>query len=552
MSRAALPSVPRWLVLSAFAVTFFFTFLLHLAVLRAEFVWDDLQITADDYIHDASHWSDVLTFRTLQRDILDNNRPAMLLTLMSDAALWGRNPVGYHITNVMLHAANAALLCYLTMHVLFRLCSAQRLELSPRWIAISAIGAALLFAVHPLVVEAVSVVAFREDLQATFFILAALVVATRLDIATRRFARAGIVVGSLLFVILAIATKESAIAAPVLLFAYWVGCRTAAPVSVSADRAWKLLMSGAVVVVVAFLVARFTLPPAISDVYVSAPRRIADSAADWFVAQSRINAFHFERVFHLEVLSSDYTPQSLQHIGQITAMMVNVIVLVLLGWLAWRNRLARLGVVLVVAGMAAVSNLAPLYNPIADRYLYLPLAGAALIVAALLAVAGKTMVIRLALLGVTCIALAILASRNLERQRVFHDDVALWNDALRKTPSSVTAHNLRGWALYAAGQYAPALASFEQALKNSGGTEPDSWAAGALACFALGETAEAERTYRRAVELQPRFRNPRFIKRCYFWRDEYLQRLAVIARPTGLWIESPAQPDTPATVMRSK
>ena len=56
----------------------------------------------------------------------------------------------------------------------------------------------------------------------------------------------------------------------------------------------------------------------------------------------------------------------------------------------------------------------------------------------------------------------------------------------------------------------------------------------------MGDAAEAERGYRRAVQIAPLFRNPRLIKRAFLWRDEYLAQLAVIARPTGLWIEAAA------------
>ena len=537
-------------------VAFALTFLLHLSVLGADFVWDDLQITADDYVHNPANWPDVLTFRTLERDIIDNNRPVMLLSLMADAALYGRHPLGYHVTNVLLHAANAALVCYLALRLLPSVLGRRRIAPPAWWAVASTLGPALLFAAHPLNVEPISVIAFREDPQTTFFVLIALTCATQIIEPTCARRRTLLVILGSISVALAIGTKESAVAAPLALLAYaWTqrrapsaggadlslsGRSTTGPLAGARSHAnvalWSLVGAAALIVAI-FFVARYALRPATSEVFVSAPRRIADSFGGWFIAQSRINAFHLERVFHFRALSSDYTPLSLKHISGAVGIGATVVSLAALAWLATRGRLMLIGAVLIFAGMAAVANLAPLYNPIADRYLYLPLAGAALLGAGVLTIAGTTAVRRVLLGSALAVTLIIVAAHSVARQRVFHDDVSLWTDALEKTPESVVAGNLRGWELYARGDFAAALASFEIALKNSGGREPDSWAAGALCCRALGHVAEAERGYRRAVEVSPLFRNPRLIKRGLLWHDEYLAELAVIARPTGLWIE---------------
>ena len=39
-----------------------------------------------------------------------NWHPLTWLSLQLDASIWGRNPLGFHLTNVVLHAVNAALL----------------------------------------------------------------------------------------------------------------------------------------------------------------------------------------------------------------------------------------------------------------------------------------------------------------------------------------------------------------------------------------------------------------------------------------------------------
>ena len=91
--------------------------------------------------------------------------PLLWLSYMADTTLWGQEPFGYHLGNILWHALNAALLFW----VLFRMTGA-------RWR--SALVAAL-FALHPLRVESVAWIAARKDVLSGFFFLLGLLVYTR-------------------------------------------------------------------------------------------------------------------------------------------------------------------------------------------------------------------------------------------------------------------------------------------------------------------------------------------------------------------------------------
>ena len=71
-------------------------------------------------------------------------------------------PEGYHLTNVMLHAANAALFCL----VAARLLESGRVEGPARLGGTAA--AALFFSLHPLRVESVAWITERRDVVSTF------------------------------------------------------------------------------------------------------------------------------------------------------------------------------------------------------------------------------------------------------------------------------------------------------------------------------------------------------------------------------------------------
>jgi len=93
-------------------------------------------------------------------------QPLVWLTCAVDYLVWGMNPFGYHLTNILLHAANAALFYALAAWFMRR--SAVPSSISPRLLA----GlAALLFAVHPLRAESVAWVTERKDVLSGFFCL---------------------------------------------------------------------------------------------------------------------------------------------------------------------------------------------------------------------------------------------------------------------------------------------------------------------------------------------------------------------------------------------
>lgn len=86
-----------------------------------------------------------------------NYAPLSWLSLALDRALWGPIPFGVHLTNLLLHAAAAAV---------FYLIARRLLGEEPIW---PAGFAALLFAVHPLRVESVAWAVERRDVLSGFF-----------------------------------------------------------------------------------------------------------------------------------------------------------------------------------------------------------------------------------------------------------------------------------------------------------------------------------------------------------------------------------------------
>ena len=116
---------------------------------------------------------------------------------------------GYHAVNAALHFANALLL-YALARALFRRTGALSAEAAP-WAALA--GAAL-FAAHPLQSEAVTWLAQRAGLLAALFSLSATLCYLAARAARSRWPRAGLCAASAACWLLAVGSRESALALP--------------------------------------------------------------------------------------------------------------------------------------------------------------------------------------------------------------------------------------------------------------------------------------------------------------------------------------------------
>ena len=131
-------------------------FLAYLPALRDGFIWDDdAYVTKNPTLHDLGGlqriWFEV--------GAVPQYYPMVHTAFWLEYHLWGLNPVGYHLINVLLHATAAILLWWVLL----------RLRIRGAWLA------AVLFALHPVCVESVAWITERKNvLSAVFYFAAAL------------------------------------------------------------------------------------------------------------------------------------------------------------------------------------------------------------------------------------------------------------------------------------------------------------------------------------------------------------------------------------------
>lgn len=164
-----------------------------------DFVWDDFYLIVDDYTVKSFKYLDTIftsDFFGHQEDELAYGyfRPLVSLSYAIDYALWQKNPLGFHLANILLHAVASVSVALLLM----------QLGMREFW----AFGAALLFAVHPIHIENAAWISGRTDILA--FVLSLFALLSHLFAARRKkaFFRHGV---SLFFFAAALLAKETAV-----------------------------------------------------------------------------------------------------------------------------------------------------------------------------------------------------------------------------------------------------------------------------------------------------------------------------------------------------
>jgi hypothetical protein len=449
----------------------------HLPTLFNGFVWDDLTfVIGNPVLRDAGNalalFSKPETWGT--EYVNPYYRPLTMLSFLADFLLWGERAIGFHATNVLLHLS----VCGLLLAALRRL-------LPPG----AALAAALLFAVHPAHAEPVAYISARADLICALFLLVAFLAWSRYGESGGR----GALTLSALAYTAAIFAKATAGLFPAVFALHGLLFFRRRP------RVRDLLPFAAGALL--FLAARGAVlemhawpgPPLLTRAATAGPLVVR------YVLMALSPASL--RVFH------DLQPRTVFDAMVVEAWLV---IAVAIAVAAMRARIAprvALGLAWFLAGIFPVSGIVTVLFPAiaADRYLYIPLLGAALAAGALVQRLGAVRLSaprgRLAAVG-AAVLLATLAGFTMARGRHWRDDVTLWTRAVRRAPRNLYALNGLALAYGMADRDAEARQTLRSVLEIN---EADFQAHLNLAYVALRmqDLSVAERHTLRALELDP-------------------------------------------------
>lgn len=470
------------------------TFAVYWPSLKSDFVYDArLEILEEGFVTSLSNLPAVLSLKVLGMNLTLGDRPGQMLYLMLLAAVCGKDPFGYHLASILLHAANVALL-FILLRRLIATKIASLTKDGALKVQLALATVTLIFALHPVAVESVAEISFSSSLLVTFFTLLSLLAATAFRPENSRNAMLMGGMGTF-FAFASVTCKESGIATAALLIVYWFFFRRR-----ETKRPWFLFLGAATAVTMAFLAARFLLAPASPQ----HPGYLGGSFGQVFLIQPRFWVFMMGKLIWPTHLSGDYTIENINGIPTAFAFVVLVIVVAVQIWLMRKSNLGALGVATYWLGLSTVSNFVPLFRILADRFYYLPLAGVAMQLLALFLLTLRSTQRFWLALAPCLIALVPFTVLTLTREEVFANNFAFWSDVIEASPFSSLGHSGLGNSLSEIGRVDEAIAQFQKAID----IDPDysdAYNNLGTALLKKGQVDEAITKYRKSMELRPTY-----------------------------------------------
>lgn len=472
-------------------------FLVFSGVLRNGFTdWDDTFYVTDNIHIRSLTWDNLRELVRVDGPFGSYWTPAAMVSYTLDHAAWGLTPAGFHLTNLLLHALDTALLYHLIRRIL-----RGREGYAATLPAVIAAG---LFAIHPVQVETVAWISERKNVLAMAFFCGSFLAWLR---ATEGEFRAGAYAGFLLLFALSVTAKTHSVILPVLVFLYeWIerpgpaedpdgGSRSPG----FARRLILLLPAFAIALGGAWAITSLTaasdskrVVPNLLSAIATAPTLVIQYVQDLLLPMNRA-AIPAPPVYDVP-----WRPAAF------------VSLLLVVGWalaaIALRRsrpHVAFFSLWYLVA-LVPVLQFIPFPTLAADRFQYWAAPGLFTLAGLLaeqvwggLSARGRRIAAPLA-----AVVAAMLCALTLVQVRVWKDSITLWTDAVRKVPDSSWARANLGSTLMRLGRDADAEVELRQAVA----LEPSDARPRSLLGFALlrqGRLGEARAALEEALRLDP-------------------------------------------------
>ncbi len=366
--------------------------------------------------------------------------PLTMISLMADFQLHGLHAGGYHVTNLLLHAASTVLL-FLVL---------QQMTKAP-W---RSAPAAAIFAIHPLRAESVAWVAERKDVLSVFFFMVT-VAAYVWYVRSRSWPR---YLAVLFAFLLALLSKPTVVTLPfvLLLLDFW---------PLGRKLSWKLVLEKVPLLILA------------------AGASLATVLAVGEAVETRASYPMLMRLGNATVSAAVYLRQSVwpsgliafypypaggRRVWEIAAACIVLTVISAAAWLFRRKTpwlitgwLWYLGMLTPVIGLVQVGRFAH-----SDRATYLPQIGLCIILSwAAAEIASRMRWPTIILTGAAVAALALLGAVAHNQAAYWRDGMDLWTHALACNPNNALAENNLGFLLSSRGQDSEAIEHLQKAVR---------------------------------------------------------------------------------------
>jgi len=413
------------------------------------FVYDDeYQILKNPWITSFTHIPAVFSSELwgYRGDSVSNYyRPLMHVVYMACYRLFGFHAWGYHLVSLLLHAAVSVLVFAVASSFLAREDGVFR-RFAPA-------VAALLFAVHPIHAEVVAPAMSVTDLLLSLFYLSALLLHMKFQERPWYYN----LVPAVLF-LCALLSKEIAVTLPVLLLACdWVYGSSYTP----GERVRRLAPYAVVGIV--YLLVRSSVLGAFTPI---------DRHPELTPFLCLINVFPLAVQYAVKLivpvqLNAMYEFRPVLGLWEwrtLASLLLCAGGASMLFKVARRDRVVLFGCLLLLLPLLPAFYIRAIPYPFAERYLYLPSAGFALLVAVAVNRSLQRESLAVAVRGALCCVCCVFAVATWERNTVWHDNLALWSDTVTKSPKNAIVHANLGEALKSEGRVGEAIAELKAAV----------------------------------------------------------------------------------------
>ena len=420
--------------------------------------------------------------------------PLSWMTLGLDYVVWGMNPFGYHLTNLVLHGANTGVIFLVARRLL---ATATRTERESRDNGIAAAFAALVFAVHPLRVESVAWATERRDvLSGLLYSLSVWLYLRAIEkepVSPRRYAPVFVVF------LAALLAKATAMTLPAVLLLLNVYPLRRLTWPLRSGTAWrqvaKELTPLAMLSLAAMLLSLLALHP---GPQLGVADKLAVSAYGLaFYLLKTVAPLGLGPIYPMPLVVPAGAPAYLAAYAAIAT----IVFFAALEWRRWPGIAAALvGFVVAVLPMLGAVQNGP--QVAADRYTYHPAPAVALLAGAAFLLFWRRSRTATAVGGGGL--LLALGALTWVQTGYWRDSESLWRRGVAVAPQSAIAHDGLGTVYFRKDSLQRALAEYELGARLSP-NYADVHANIAVTLARLGRYDEAEEHLQHALELKPDF-----------------------------------------------
>jgi tetratricopeptide (TPR) repeat protein len=436
------------------------------------YIWDDdIYVTNDPLLVASDGWRQIWFSTEHQTQFF----PLVFTTLRLEYAIWGLNPLGYHLVNVLLHSANT----FLVWMVL------RKMAAPGAWIA------AGIFGFHPVQVESVAWVTELKNTQSTLFYLLALLVWMRfLDAeAGARWRYYGL---AFFFFALALLSKTTACTLPaVLLLVPWMRGELIGRRRIFQIIPFLILGIAAGLVSIWWERHLGNYREDVGQSLTLVQRTLIAAHALWFYAG--------KIVFPVNLTFS--YPRWEVNVGDVLnyLWLGGCLVVAFALWF-WRRIFGRrlIGAVIFFgATLLPLLGFIPLYTfrytYVADHYQYVASIGLLALLAAGLQGVPRALPI---------IVILMLGGLTWKQAHIYQNQKMLWEDTLAKNPTSWMADDNLGTIYRGQGDFGQAIDYYEKAIRLNPDFAQAHYNLG-IVLFKTGQTSDAMNEFQGAIRLDP-------------------------------------------------